>query len=72
MRLVSGSIVVASVCHAVWNAFAYGLFGFGTQVGALGIVNTALFGPEVGYLGILLNGAFFLWLHAKARRSEKL
>lgn len=72
MRLISGSIIVASLSHTVWNACAYGLFGFGTKVGALGIANTALLGPEVGYLGLLLNGAFFLWLWAKARSSGRL
>ena len=72
MRLLSGSVVVSSVSHAVWNACAYGLFGFGTKVGALGISNTALFGPEVGYLGLLFNGAFFLWLYSKAGSSGKL
>ena len=72
MRLISGSIVVSSACHAVWNALAYGLFGFGTKVGALGIANTAFFGPEVGYLGVLLNGGFFLWLYRRAKGSGKL
>jgi membrane protease YdiL (CAAX protease family) len=72
MRLFSGSAVVASVSHAVWNAFAYGLFGFGTRVGELGIANTALFGPEVGTLGLLLNGAFFAWLYARAKRRGVL
>lgn len=72
MRMISGSVVVASVSHAVWNAFAYGLFGFGTRAGALGITNTPLLGPEVGYLGLLLNGAFFLWLLARARSSGRL
>jgi len=72
MRMLSGSILVASVSHAVWNALAYSLFGFGTKTGALGIANTALFGPEVGYLGLLLNGAFFLFLFAKARRAALL
>ncbi|MEE8294922.1 MAG: type II CAAX endopeptidase family protein [Sphingomonadales bacterium] len=72
MRLISGSVIVSSVCHAVWNAFAYGLFGFGTKVGALGIENTALFGPEVGYLGLALNGAFFFWLFTKAKKSGAL
>ena len=72
MRLVSGSVIVASVSHAVWNACAYGLFGFGTKVGALGIGDTALFGPEVGFLGLVLNGAFFIWLYAKARKSGRL
>ena len=72
LRLISGSVLVASVSHAVWNAFAYGLFGFGEEVGALSITNTPLFGPEVGYLGLLLNSAFFLWLLGKARRSGTL
>lgn len=72
MRLLSGSVLVASVSHAVWNACAYGLFGFGTKTGELGIANTALFGPEVGYLGLLLNGAFFAWLYRRARRKAVL
>lgn len=72
LRLVSGSIVAASVSHAVWNAFAYGLFGFGTRTGALGVDDTPIFGPEVGYLGLLLNGAFFLWLFTRVRRSSHL
>ncbi|HEY2554495.1 MAG TPA: CPBP family intramembrane glutamic endopeptidase [Candidatus Cybelea sp.] len=55
MRLLSGSIVVASVSHGVWNGLAYVLFGFGTRVGALGVANTAMYGPEVGVLGLLLN-----------------
>lgn len=67
MRLLSGSILVASVSHAVWNACAYGLFGFGTKTGELGIANTALYGPEVGLLGLVLNGAFFAWLLGRAR-----
>lgn len=70
LRLISGSVVVAAFCHAIWNPFAYELFGFGEKVGALGITNTAFFGPEVGYLGILLNGLFFLWLWNKAKFSE--
>jgi len=55
LRSISGSIVVTSVCHAVWNAAVYVLFGFGTTVGALGVTQTALFGPESGYLGLGLN-----------------
>jgi len=69
MRMVSGSVVVASLSHAVWNAFAYTLFGFGTKVGELGITNTALLGPEVGFLGLLLNGGFGWWLYTRAKRS---
>lgn len=62
LRSMSGSILVASFSHAIWNSLAYQLFGFGEKVGILGITNTAFFGPEVGVLGIILNGAFFLWL----------
>lgn len=48
MRRRSGSIVVTSVSHGVWNGLVYALFGEGTTYGALGIHNTAVFGPEVG------------------------
>jgi membrane protease YdiL (CAAX protease family) len=72
MRRTSGSVVVPGVSHAVWNACAYGLFGFGTKAGELGIENTAFFGPEVGFLGLLLNGAFFVWLYSRARTRGRL
>ena len=58
LRSMSGSIVVSSVSHGLWNGAAYVLFGFGTKAGALGIVQTALFGPEVGFLGLALNLLF--------------
>lgn len=72
MRQISGSVVVASVSHAVWNALAYELFGFGTKTGSLGIENTAVFGPEVGFVGLILNAAFFFWLYRRARRLGRL
>ena len=59
LRWRSGSVIVASVSHGVWNGLAYVLFGFGTEAGALGIENTALFGPEVGVLGVAVNAAVF-------------
>ena len=62
LRLVSGSIIVASVCHGVWNGFAYALFGFGEKAGALGIQDTWLFGPEVGLFGIVINLVFAIAL----------
>jgi membrane protease YdiL (CAAX protease family) len=65
LRMMSGSVVVPAVCHAVWNGIDYPLFGFGEEIGALGIERTHLFGPEVGLLGILLNGAFLLWIWRK-------
>ncbi|MEM7186118.1 MAG: CPBP family intramembrane glutamic endopeptidase [Bacteroidota bacterium] len=69
LRMASGSIIVASVCHAIWNALAYGLFGYGEKVGLLGVSQTWLLGPEVGLLGILLNGLFYLWLRRQIARE---
>ena len=67
MRWRSGSVIVSSVSHGVWNGMAYVLFGFGKRVGALGIKNTGLFGPEVGVLGLVLNLLFAaaLWTWPK-------
>ena len=70
MRWRSGSILVPAVSHAVWNAIAYGLFGFGERVGALGIADTALLGPEAGVAGVVLNGAFLWWLFRRTTRAE--
>lgn len=55
---ISGSVVVASVAHASWNAVAYTLYGFGKKAGALGIEQTWLFAPEIGLAGLALNAAF--------------
>ena len=55
MRMASGSIVVPSVCHAIWNGLVYPLFGFGEKVGALGIQQTHWYGPEVGLVGVAVN-----------------
>jgi membrane protease YdiL (CAAX protease family) len=65
LRLISGSVVVASVSHGLWNGGAYVFFGFGTKIGALGIGGTSIYGPEVGILGLALNvifaGALWRW-----------
>ena len=70
MRLLSGSILVASVCHGLWNGLAYVLFGFGTRVGVLGIRDTAFYGPEVGLLGMALNAVclvgLLIWWRSRA------
>lgn len=58
LRLVSGSVLVASVSHGIWNGGAYVFFGYGVNAGALGIDNTAIYGPEVGILGLTLNLIF--------------
>jgi len=74
MRWISGSVIVASLCHGAWNGGAYVLFGFGTKVGALGIKDTAIFGPEVGVLGLALNVVFVvvLWRWWNTRAAEKI
>jgi len=74
LRSISGSIIVTSVCHAVWNACVYVFFGFGTTVGALGVKQTALYGPESGFLGLALNLvlAVALWQWWKKREMRKL
>jgi membrane protease YdiL (CAAX protease family) len=70
MRRASGSIVVSSLAHGIWNGGAYVFFGFGTKVGTLGIESTWLYGPEVGVLGLVLNLAFaaVLWRFDMRRR----
>lgn len=76
LRQISGSLIVTSVSHGLWNAGDYVLFGFGTRSGALGVQNTALWGPEVGVLGLTLNIAFAIllwrrWRLASAVPEEK-
>ena len=48
-------------------------FGFGTKVGALGITETAIYGPEVGILGLIVNAVFaaalLLWLNQHGIRN---
>ena len=61
LRVQSGSIVVTSLSHGLWNGMAYVLFGFGSRQGSLGIRNTAVFGPENGLLGLGCN-LLFAWL----------
>lgn len=72
LRNTSGSIFVPALCHAIWNTFAYGLFGFGEKVGLLGVTDTFLLGPEVGYLGIILNGLFYLWLRKHSKPIQPM
>ena len=63
LRALSGSIVVSSVSHALWNGLDYPLFGFGENSGALGIQQTHIYGPEVGLVGIVLNLMFAVLLY---------
>ncbi len=77
LRWMSGSVVVASVSHGVWNGLAYVLFAWGSKVGALGVKNTALFGPEVGIVGLAVNALFVAglglwWARRAGARVEPL
>ncbi len=65
LRMVSGSVLVPAVSHAVWNGIDYPLFGFGEKVGSLGIADTHLYGPEVGLLGIVPGAAFLALIWRK-------
>lgn len=69
LRSVSGSIVVSSVSHGLWNGVTYALFGAGAKIGALGVVQTAIYGPEVGVIGLGLNLLFLsaLWWWSKTQ-----
>jgi uncharacterized protein len=74
MRQLSGSIVVSSVSHGVWNGLAYVFFGFGHRTGALGIHDSGLYGPEVGVLGVALNLAFaatLAWISLRNGGAEE-
>ena len=73
MRQRSGSIVVTSVSHGIWNGLVYTLFGEGPTPGVLHIHNTGVFGPEVGLVGLALNLAFaaVLWLGFTRGRDTK-
>lgn len=72
LRMFSGSVIVPSVCHAVWNGIDYPLYGFGEKVGALGIEQTHIYGPEVGIVGVGLNlvCAFALYKLLATTRNE--
>ena len=54
LRLRSGSIIVTSLCHAVWNASVYTFFGAGEKIGQLGISDSSIWDPERGYAGLVL------------------
>jgi len=70
LRAISGSILVSSVSHGLWNGGAYVFFGYGTTAGALGIHDTPIYGPEVGILGLGLNLLFAAALWGWTMRSS--
>lgn len=62
LRMLSGSVVVSSFSHGVWNGIVYVFFGASSTPGVLGIPEGGLFGPETGIVGLALNTAFLLYL----------
>lgn len=54
LRAASGSILITSVCHALWNGLTYKLFGFGDKSGFF-LSSFYTFDAERGWLGIPLN-----------------
>ena len=64
LRYISGSIIVSSFSHAIWNTLVYSLFGIGSGIGILGIKTTNIFSPESGLLGLACGIVFMviLWL----------
>jgi len=62
LRAVSGSVVVASVSHGVWNGLVYTFYGATSDPGILGVPESAIWGPETGLLGLALNGVFLAYI----------
>lgn len=74
LRLRSGSIIVPSLCHALWNASVYTFFGAGEKKGQLGISDPSIWDPERGYAGLVLAllGAVLLWWWVKPSTARAL
>jgi len=71
IRLISRSIVVTGVSHALWNAGAYAIYGEGPKPGAFGTIDTLIFGPEIGLVGFILNSLFLAVLYIWSTRSRR-
>lgn len=68
LRALSGSVLVASVSHGVWNGAAYTLFGFGSSSGLLAVSNPLWLDPERGLVAVALNGVYVGWLWRRLPR----
>jgi membrane protease YdiL (CAAX protease family) len=69
MRQLSGAVLVPALSHGVWNGMAYTLFGLGTTPGFLALSDPSIYGPERGFLGMALNGAFVYYLWRKLPKT---
>ena len=74
LRLRSGSVVVPSACHALWNATVYTFFGAGQKTGQLGINDPTIWDPERGYagLGLAIIAAIALWMWIKPSHTRPM
>jgi len=72
MRQLSGSVWPASIYHAIWNGLVYELYGFGERAGDLGISATWLYGPEIGFAGLVVNGAVFYYLNEQSKEVDAI
>jgi membrane protease YdiL (CAAX protease family) len=74
IRLGSGSMLVACMAHAVWNALVYTLFGYGPKSADLGVSRIGTFDPERGVLGLVANAlvvaALLLWLRSRSAKLQ--
>ncbi len=71
LRLLSGSLVVASVSHGVWNGLAYTCsLVLDRTLARSGSLNTTIYGPEIGVLGLLLNLGFAAALYCWCVRED--
>ena len=74
LRLGTGSIIVSSAGHGLWNGLVYVLFGVGSKTGALGIHDVSLYGPEVGLYGAALNAiavGILCWVYAAKLKPSR-
>ena len=72
LRHFSNSIILVTICHALWNTLVYTFFGFGKTFGSWGIKKYFLFDPERGLLGVLLQTVvvfiFIYLIHMKRKK----
>ncbi len=73
LRMRSGSIIIPSLCHGLWNGSVYTFFGAGEKTGLLGITDTNIWDPERGYSGLVLTiiAAALLWKWAERSKTQR-
>jgi membrane protease YdiL (CAAX protease family) len=69
--LASGSLIPSSICHGVWNALEYGLFGYGNTPAVIYGNARWLFDPEEGLIGTAVLLAVSLILLGRVKNSKR-